>query len=359
MTNFNYDLFSVATTIFKKYDRPTRHHPVEPWPDDLWDQLRDTGFTAIGRDAALEDHAALAKAVGEYAVSLPVVDVGLARWVADLVGLEAPDDAVVICAGLSDRDQLEGRLNSAGELSVSGLAHRVPWGRHAHLFLVPVDVDGDMHWALVDRGGLELRQSVNLAGEPRDLVQFEETVVAAASVVGDGPRRKEVRARGALLRSASSIGAMEYILDTTLHYAGQRVQFGRPISAFQSIQHHLVLIAEAVASVSSAVEAAVFSPPEQRIMMVAAAKIMLGEQSAILARLAHQVHGAIGATEEHPLQLRTRRLWSWQDEFGTTTDWAVDLADQLVFQDSPGAWPVLTPPLDALATREIRETAPW
>lgn len=359
MINFNQDLFSVATTIFEKYDRPTRHHPVEPWADDLWDQLQDTGFTAIGRDAALEDHAALAKAVGAYAVSLPVVDVGLARWVADLAGLETPDDAVVVCAGLNARDRLEGRWLSSGTLSISGIAHRVPWGRHAHLFVVPVEIDGDVRWALAERTGLELQESVNFAGEPRDAVQFDETVVAASPVGGGAPRLKDVRARGALLRSASSIGAMEYVLDASVTYAEQRIQFGRPISAFQSIQHHLVLIAEAVASVSSAVDAAVFSPPEQRIMMVAAAKVMLGEQSAILARLAHQVYGAIGATEEHPLQSRTRRLWSWQDEFGTTTDWAVDLADQLVFPGSPGAWPVLTPPLDALAARDIGEAVQW
>jgi acyl-CoA dehydrogenase len=152
---------------------------------------------------------------------------------------------------------------------------------------------------------------------------------------------------------------MEYLLDASLSYAEQRHQFGRPISTFQAVQHHLALIAEAVASVSAAVDAAVHSAPEQRLMMVAAAKTILGEQAALLTRLAHQVHGAIGATAEHPIQSRTRRLWSWQDEFGTTTDWAVELADQLVFPKSPGAWQVLTPPLPALESRDVGERVPW
>ena len=161
------------------------------------------------------------------------------------------------------------------------------------------------------------------------------------------------------MRCAAALGAMEFVLDSSLVYAEQRHQFGRSISSFQAVQHHLVLIAEAVASVSAAVDSAVHCAPEYRLMMVAVAKAMLGEQAAVVTRLGHQVHGAIGATEEHPIQLRTRRLWSWQDEFGTTADWAVDLADKLVFPESPGAWPVLTPPLAALADRQVAEVVPW
>lgn len=355
MTNFNQDLFSVVTTIFEKHDQQIRHHAVEPWPDQVWDQLRETGFTAIGRDAALADHAALAKAIGRHAVALPLVDVGLARWIADLAGLEVPADAVVVCAGMRP---LEGRIE-ADRVVVSGTASRVPWGRHADLLVVPVEIDGTTRWAIVERAGLDLRESVNFASEPRDTLRFDDLVVPMSAVGTGGPSVRDVRARGALLRTASGLGAMEFVLDASLTYAEQRVQFGRPISGFQTVQHHLVLIAEAVASVASAVDAAVSAPPELRLMTVAAAKVMLGEQAAILTRLAHQVHGAIGAAEEHPLQPRTRRLWSWQDEFGTTTDWAIDLADQLVFPESPGAWPAMTPPLDALASREVGEVVPW
>ena len=356
MTNFNQDLFSVVTTIFEKHDQQVRHHAVEPWSDQAWDQLRETGFTTIGQDAALEDHAALAKAVGVHAVALPLVDVGLARWIADLAGLDVPPDAVVVCAGTH---ALKGRQLDAGQLVVSGTASRVPWGRHADLVVVPVEVDGTMRWTIVERAELEVHESVNFASEPRDTLRFDDLVVPMSAVGAGTPSLRDVRARGALLRSASGLGAMEFVLDASLTYAEQRVQFGRPISSFQTVQHHLVLIAEAVASVASAVDAAVSAPPEFRLMMVAAAKVMLGEQAAILTRLAHQVHGAIGAAEEHPLQPRTRRLWSWQDEYGTTTDWAIDLADQLVFPESPGAWPAMTPPLQALASRDVGEVTPW
>src|SRR5690606_30716888 len=204
---------------------------------------------------------------------------------------------------------------------------------------------------------VEVRESVNLANEPRDDLRFCGVETSRVSSVGPQPR--EVRARGALLRSVAAVGAMEFVLEASLAYADQRQQFGRPISRFQAVQHHLVLIAEAVASVAAAVGSAVHCALEHRLMMAAAAKIKLGEQSAILTRLALRVHSSIGATNEHPLQLRTCRLWSWQDEFGTAADWATDLADELVFPDSPGAWPVLTPPLAELAERNVGEEIPW
>ena len=359
MINFNQDVFSVASAIFEKHDQQTRYHDVEPWPEDLWTQLQATGFTSIGRDGALEDHAALAKAVGIFAVALPLVDVGLARWTADHAGLEIADEIVVVCAGLNAKDRIEGRTDEGGRVSLTGTAHRVPWARNADLLIVPVEIDGVMRWAKIGPAGLEFREGVNFASEPRDDVRFDGLLIDADVIGAPGPRLKDVQARGALMRGASAVGAMEFVLDASLTFAEHRVQFGRSISAFQTVQHHLVLIAEATAAVSSAVDAAVFAGPEQRLMMVAAAKVMLGEQAAILTRLAHQVHGAIGATEEHPLQPRTRRLWSWQDEFGTTTDWAAELGEQLVFPGSPGAWQAMTPPLDELADRDVSETVPW
>jgi len=55
---------------------------------------------------------------------------------------------------------------------------------------------------------------------------------------------------------------------------------------------------------------------------VAAAKLRAGEAGQIVAALAHQVHGAIGFTDEHSLHHFTKRLWSWRDEFGTERDWS-------------------------------------
>jgi acyl-CoA dehydrogenase len=55
---------------------------------------------------------------------------------------------------------------------------------------------------------------------------------------------------------------------------------------------------------------------------VAVAKTIANEAAGIGCAIAHAVHGAIGISEEHDLQLYTRRLKRWQLSFGSDAYWA-------------------------------------
>ncbi len=59
------------------------------------------------------------------------------------------------------------------------------------------------------------------------------------------------------------------------------------------------------------------------------------------ASLAHQVHGALGFTLEHPLHFATRRLWAWRSEYGAERDWALVLGRHAAAQGADGLWPLL------------------
>ena len=62
----------------------------------------------------------------------------------------------------------------------------------------------------------------------------------------------------------------------------------------------------------------------------------------VVARLAHQVHGAIGFTQEHKLHHLTRRLWAWRDEAGSELHWSRVLGTELLARGADGLWPALT-----------------
>ena len=142
----------------------------------------------------------------------------------------------------------------------------------------------------------------------------------------------------ALARAAQLRGAMEQVLAMSLRYASEREQFGRPLARFQAIQHHLAEIAGEAAATGAAVDAAaqVGTP-----FAVAAAKARASQAAGTVARLAHQVHGAIGYTVEHDLHIWTTRLWAWRDEFGNEAHWWQVLGAEAARGGGAALWPVM------------------
>ena len=133
-----------------------------------------------------------------------------------------------------------------------------------------------------------------------------------------------MRARFALARAVQLAAALEQVLAWTVQYAGERQQFGRPLGKFQAIQMELAEMAGEVTAVTALTDAAVqaLDRGENVVLAAAAAKVRAGAAVEVVARLAHQVHGAIGFTQEHKLHHLTRRLWSWRDEAGSELVWS-------------------------------------
>ncbi len=61
-----------------------------------------------------------------------------------------------------------------------------------------------------------------------------------------------------------------------------------------------------------------------------------------MARIAHQVHGAIGFTREHDLRLLTTRLWAWRDEDGTEAQWNAEVGARVLDGGAEALWPLVT-----------------
>jgi alkylation response protein AidB-like acyl-CoA dehydrogenase len=103
-----------------------------------------------------------------------------------------------------------------------------------------------------------------------------------------------------LVTAAQCLGVGLALLDRTVAYVGQRVQFGVPVGSFQAVKHQLADVKVAVEFARPMVfGAAVTLDPVD----VAAAKVLAGEAAYRAARTALQLHGALGYTAEYDLSL--------------------------------------------------------
>jgi alkylation response protein AidB-like acyl-CoA dehydrogenase len=72
-----------------------------------------------------------------------------------------------------------------------------------------------------------------------------------------------------------------------------------------------------------------------------AAKIRSSEAAQEGAAIAHQVHGAIGFTNEHILHRYTLRMLAWRDDFGNESYWAVELGNKIAKRGADEFWPLV------------------
>ena len=132
------------------------------------------------------------------------------------------------------------------------------------------------------------------------------TEVHCGPVLADGVAGAVARALdfGVLACSAQLLGAGRALLEASVRHAGLRVQFGRPVGAFQAVKHRLADVAIGLEFARPLLEAAGVAlagdePAAGRD--VSAAKVACAEAAYRAARAALQVHGAMGYTAEHEL----------------------------------------------------------
>ena len=124
--------------------------------------------------------------------------------------------------------------------------------------------------------------------------------------------------RGAVGKCAEMVGNSQQVLDIAVEYAKNRVQFGRPIGSFQAIQHHCANMATDVDGSRFITYQAAWRLSEglECDREVSMAKAWVSEACRRVAALGHQVHGGIGFTKEHDMQLFFRRAKQAELFFG-------------------------------------------
>jgi alkylation response protein AidB-like acyl-CoA dehydrogenase len=140
-------------------------------------------------------------------------------------------------------------------------------------------------------------------------------------------------ARATVALAAEMVGTSRRLLEMTIAYAKERIQFDVPIGSFQAIQHRLAECSLAVERATAATQYASMTldaDDADRFRAVHVAKAAAGTAATRAAKDSIQVHGGIGYTWEHDLHLYLRRAVGSEHWLGTTT-WHHDRLADLLF----------------------------
>jgi acyl-CoA dehydrogenase len=287
------------------------------WPADLWKEIEEMGLPLIavaedkgGVGGTLADMLALLRLAGSHAVPVPLAETALANLLVAAAGGTPKAGPATLALGSLKL--------SGGRLT--GKVARVPFAKVADRFVTVVGSTV----VVVAAANAAVEETPSHAGEPYGTVTFDN---AAAEFSGSGPVGAERALElAALMRAMQMAGAADKVLVTATEYSKQRVQFGRPISTFQAVQHMLAELASCVAATIASAEAAARDADEGGLkdggsFSIAAAKSQGSDFAQRIAAISHQSMGAMGFTHEHVLHHYTRRLWVWRRDFGSESFW--------------------------------------
>lgn len=170
--------------------------------------------------------------------------------------------------------------------------------------------------------GLKMTPLETMRWEKTFAVVFENVTVSQKDIIGTiGQAAKvldKIIPKAITIKCSEMLGGMERVLDMTVEYMKQRVQFGKPLGVLQAIQHHC-------ADMSTLTETSRMITQQTAFLMsegiacdqeVSMAKAWCSDAFKKITQIAHQLHGGIGFTEEHDLHIFYRHAKVAEYEFG-------------------------------------------
>ncbi|MFQ5564067.1 MAG: acyl-CoA dehydrogenase family protein [Parvularculaceae bacterium] len=204
----------------------------------------------------------------------------------------------------------------------------VPYARAADDLLVVARADdrGAHDYTLLivnaQAHGIDYKRLETIGPEHEYCVRFQRVRVPRDRVLGRAgaaaPIVKSINLWGAAAKSAEMLGGARKVLEMSVDYARERRQFGRPIGAFQAIQHYCANMAVDVESARYIAYEAIWRVSQglDADKEVSAAKAWVSDAYRRVCALGCQIHGAIGFTREHPMQLYFRHAKAAELAFG-------------------------------------------
>lgn len=339
-----------------------RHCPLEAppggvpfWqePGALWSKIAELGWPGLlvpadlgGSEGTILNVVLLAEEMGRVGLAGPFATSAVAATSLLLREGSRGQRSAVAKMAQGERVCALAVLEESGELAPDAMALRGDGGTldGRKLLVADADLAHDLIVAARgrngvtlfhierDRAGVSVAPMPSMAGDRLFEVTFDRVALAADDRLGAEGRGWDALAAayrlGALAKSAEMVGAAQRILDLAVEHAKTRVQSGRPIGAFQAVQHACADLARGVESARPLVLHAAWAaqeglPCEAAIAM---AKSYSGDACLAVARKAHQIFGAIGYCDEHPLHRLHKHVLAARLAFGTGAEHAETVA---------------------------------
>jgi alkylation response protein AidB-like acyl-CoA dehydrogenase len=301
------------------------------FPQNLWDTLAENGLTLAwvseengGFGADVSEVLGAIWIAAQAASPVPFAETLIANWLLDRAGL-AP---------------AEGRASFAIQSHLASA--EIPFGGAVDQIVSFDARTGEV--ALFDNREPHAIEALS----PDGVTRF---VFSGKKAERSGPTnlsQQSVEALVLTVRAVQMAATMEAALGLSIDYVSAREQFGRTLSKFQAIQHQLAVAASESAAATMAATQAASSlavhadDPAPAWHEAVIAKVQIGHSVEAVTVPFHQVHGAMGYTQEYDLHHYTRRLWAWRDEGGNEHHWSRTLGAQVAGMTTDQLWKGVT-----------------
>lgn len=334
------------------------------YPDALWKQMSELGLNGLlipesygGGGQTLVEGALVYEELGRAMAPVPhfvscVMSAGVllqagsdaqkTEWLSQI----ANGDAILTPAwlepnrgfgeaGIALRADAEG-----DDFILSGRKRSVPFASSATRLIVLARTDAGVDLFLVDPNadGIKRKQLLSQGREPQYQIDFDAVRVSADDRIGAAGSGwatwNEVMHHGIILLAASAIGGANRCLEETVEFAKERIQFDKPLGAFQALAHYMADASTEIEGGRILVQEAAWNHAQGRSISRFApmAKLFCCETYRETTRVCAQIWGGVAFTIEYDQQMYFRRAkhlqLSWWDTPYLEELIAVDVLDR-------------------------------
>lgn len=356
-----------ARDFFSRECKPERVRELmaseTAFDEKLWRDMADQGFTGLtipeeygGLGLSLVDLIAVTEEMGRACLPGPFISTLWAASLIERTGNEGQRKQYLEPISAGEMKATVALLEETGEWNADavmlaatkeGKEYRLRGAKHyvsdaavADVIIVVARDNTELVLLPVERtaAGVKITETPAIdATRKLYTVEFDNVAVPESSALAFTTKPKEAIEAATDVATvalcAEMLGGMVWTLDTTVEYAKTRLQFGKPIGIYQAVQHQCADMFNFTESARSATYFAAWAVAENdpaAKLAVSVAKGYASDAAREVGNRGVQLHGGIGFTWEHNIQLYYKRAKSSEILFGDANYHREKIAEKVV-----------------------------